>query len=261
MTAPRAVRSPGAVVRSPGAGVRSPGAVVRSPGASAPGPTWAEAHVLRVLFAICGFVIWASTPAQAQPRVEMTVGAVANGPSSAGTTRATLTNPSGAPLVLFQAEHRTRPSLGLEGGVAVRLLPGWMVELSGAWSRPTLETRVFDDFEGADPVTLVSGTQRFTVLLGAVRQFDRRGRLVPYARVEAGWLRELTSDRALAENGVAAHAGAGLKYWVREAQSGWLSHVAFRAEGRLAMRRGGLTLGDAGTRWSPALSAGLVIAR
>jgi len=202
-------------------------------------------------------------PAQAlaQQRVEVTVAGVGAGASSAGTTRATLTNPNGNPLVLFVAEHRTRSAIGLEGAVAVRLSPGWMVELSGAWARPSLETRVFDDFEGADPVTLSLGTQQFTVRLGAVRQFYQRGRLVPYARVDAGWLRELTADRALAENGVAAHAGAGLKYWVREAPSGWLSHVALRAEGRLAMRRGGLTLGEAGTRWSPAFSAGLVIAR
>lgn len=210
---------------------------------------------------MCVVVLMGATLAEAQPRVEVTVGAAAHGASSAGTTRATLTNPVGDPLVLFAAEHQTRRALGLEGAVAVRLSPAWMVELSGAWSRPTLETRVSDDFEGADPVTLSSGTQRFTVLLGAVRQFGRRGRVVPYARVEAGWLRELTSDRALVENGVAAHAGAGLKYWVREAPSGWLGRIAFRAEGRLAMRRGGLTLGDAGTRWSPALSAGLVFAR
>ncbi len=210
---------------------------------------------------MCVLVLTAPALTQAQPRVEVTVGAVGTGASSAGTTRATLTNPVGDPLVLFAAEHQTRSAIGLEGGVAVRLSAGWLVELSGSWLRPDLETRVSDDFEGADPVTLSSGTHRFTALLGAVREFGRRGRLVPYVRVEAGWLRELTADRALVENGVAAHAGAGLKYRVREAPSGWLSHIALRAEGRLAMRRGGLTLGDAGTRWSPALLAGLVIAR
>jgi hypothetical protein len=68
-----------------------------------------------------------------------------------------------------------------------------------------------------------------------------------------GWFRELTTDRALVDDGVAAHVGGGLKYW--------LGNIAFRADVRLVMRQGGIELGDTGLRWSPAASAGLVIAR
>ncbi|GEM_PF-5225316 len=58
-----------------------------------------------------------------------------------------------------------------------------------------------------------------------------------------------------------AHVGDGLKYWVREGRPGWLGHIALRAEARLALRRGGITPGDAGNRWSPTVAAGIVIAR
>ncbi len=195
------------------------------------------------------------------PKLELAVGAVVNGASSAGVTSADLVDPSGNPFTLFEAKHRTTLAPGLEGGVNWRLTDRWALALTGAWSRPDFETRITGDVEDAEPVTAALGLDRFTVELGIERRFGTSARWQPYARLAAGWLRELADDRALADSGVAAHVGGGLKYWMREGRPGWLGHIALRAEARLALRRGGITLGDAGNRWSPTVAAGIVIAR
>jgi len=204
--------------------------------------------------AAASLVAWLPAAVHAQtPKLEFTVGAALNGPSSAGTTRAELLDPAGNPVTLFEAKHRTTSAVGLAGAVSYRIRPRLAIELSGGWTRPDFESRIADDFEGADDTTLTLGMHRFAVELGAVRHFGRRGALEPYARIGVGWLRELTRDRALVDDGVAAHVGGGLKYW--------LGHVALCADVRLSARRGGIALGAAGTRWSPDVVAGLVIAR
>jgi hypothetical protein len=219
----------------------------------------------RSLLAGVMLLLPAAVVAQSQttgtPKVELSLGAIAAGATSAGTTTAQLIDSSGQPVTLFEAEHRTTWAAGLEAGVGFRVSPRWSIDLSGSWARPDLQTRISDDVEDAPPVTATLGMHRFTVAVGATRVVARRGRLAPYVRVAAAWVRELTVDRALVDDGVAADVGSGLKYWVREAQSGWLGHVALRADVRLTVRRGGITLGETATRWSPSVSAGLVIAR
>lgn len=200
--------------------------------------------------------------ALAQPPVmEVTVAGVIEGPSAGGTTTATLIDPAGTPLVLFTARHRTTWAPGVETRLGIRIATAWMADLAGAWTRPALETRISGDLEAAEAATATLGMHRITVSLGLERRFRPWGRAEPYARVSAGWLREITADRVLVDDGVAAHAGGGLKYPVREGRPGWLGHVALRAEARLALRRGGITPGATGTRWSPVVMAGVVIAR
>lgn len=207
-------------------------------------------------------VIVQATPASAQtPKIEFTIAAVVDGASSAGVTHAELVDPSGNPFTLFEAKHRTTWAPGLEGRVDWRVTDRWAVGVTGSWSRPDFETRISGDAEGADPVTAALGMDRFAVELGVERRFGTSTKWQPFARVGAGWLRELADDRALADSGVAAHVGGGLKYWVREGRPGWLGHIALRAEARLTLRRGGITLGDAGNRWAPTVAAGMVIAR
>ena len=200
--------------------------------------------------------------AQAQtPKVEIAIGPVVSGPSSAGDTRAELIDSAGNRVTLFEATHRTSLGVGVDAGLLYRLRPGVALELSGSWTRPDLQTKISRDFENAPDTTLTLGMHRFSAEVAAVRHFGRRGAAEPYARAGVGWFRELTTDRALVDDGVAGHVGAGLKLWLREGQPGWLGQIALRADVRLAIRRGGIVLGSAGTRWSPDVVAGLVIAR
>lgn len=199
--------------------------------------------------------------AHAQTRkIELTVGAAASGAASAGTATVELLGSGGAPVTLFEAAHRTSVGLGADAALMYRVRQSLALELSGSWTRPDLETGISDDVEGAGDTTLSLGMHRFSAEVAAVRHFGRRGGAEPYVRAGAGWFRELTSDRALVDDGVAGHVGAGVKYWLRE-RPGVLGHLAFRADVRLAARRGGIDRGEAGIRWSPGATVGLVIAR
>lgn len=214
------------------------------------------------LIILCVVSVAMPVAAHGQTRtVEFAVGPVVSGASSAGVTRAQLLNSGGVPVTLFEATHRTSVGIGVEAGLLYRWRPAFAVEVSGSWTRPDLETRISDDFEGAGDASLSLGMHRFSSDVAIVRHFGRRGAAEPYVRAGGGWFRELTTDRALVDDGLAGHVGAGLKYWVREGRPGVLGHIALRADVRLIVRRGGIELGDAGTRWSPSAAAALVIAR
>jgi hypothetical protein len=208
----------------------------------------------RVLGPIVFACLLVTSVASAQTRkVELGLGAVASGAGSAGDVNATLIDSSGNPLVLFRTENRVAPGLGAELHLAVRVKPRVSVELSGSWLKADLESRVTSDFEDAPSMTTSQGVNQFTVDSSVVYRFARRGKVDPFLRAGAGWLREITSDRALVENGLSANLGGGIKYW--------MGRVAIRVEARLAVRHGGIAFGDAGVRLAPVIAAGLVIGR
>ncbi|GMV21093.1 MAG: hypothetical protein AMXMBFR57_10420 [Acidimicrobiia bacterium] len=195
------------------------------------------------------------------PRWELTPSLVVDGPASMGTTRAVIEAPSGADIVLFTAESRSTTGLGAALQVSHRLGARWRVGVNGSWSRPSIETHITGDLEGADDETATVGLHRFVIAAQVERTLARRGKAEWVVGAGAGWLRQLTSDRAVTGNGFAAHAGGGLKYWMRDGQPGWLGRIALRVDARLALRRDGVSSGDQDLHWSPQAFAGLVIAR
>lgn len=210
----------------------------------------------------CAVVFVFASAASAQtPRVEVTVGAVVSGRASAGDVNATLIDSGGNPLTLFKTTNRVTTGMGAEAQVAVRIRQRLLAELSGTWVPTRLETRVASDLESAAPITARLGLHQFTVEGSLQYRFSRRGRWDPFVRGGAGWLRELTTDRALVENGLSVNLGGGIKYWVRESGPGVFGRLALRAEVRLVARHGGIAFGDAGTRLAPMFAAGLVIGR
>jgi hypothetical protein len=195
----------------------------------------------------------ASTASAQTPKVEVTFGGVASGAGSAGDVNAILIDSSGNAMSLFRTANRVAPGVGAELHVAVRVRPQWQLELSGSWLKADLESTITSDFEDADTLTASQGLNQFTVEGSAMYRFSRRGKVDPFLRIGGGWLREITSDRALVANGLSANLGGGIKYR--------LGRVALRVEARLAVRHGGIAFGDAGTRLAPVVAAGLVIGR
>ncbi len=213
------------------------------------------------LLAIGALLLTAASAEAQTARWEISPSLVVDGPASMGTTRAVIQAPAGDDIVLFTATSRTATGIGASLTVTHRLGRRWRVGMQGSWSRPTLETRVSGDIEGGDAIVATTGMHRFAVAAVVERSLARRGAVEPFVGVGAGWLRELTSDRAVTGNGFAAHAGGGLKYWMRDGQPGWLGRIALRVDAGLAVRRDGVSIGDQGLRWSPQALAGLVIAR
>ncbi|NQW05653.1 MAG: hypothetical protein HQ485_16740 [Acidobacteria bacterium] len=214
-------------------------------------------------FAVYGVLLAGITPASAQttPRVEVTVGGVLAGATTAGDINATLLDSGNNPLVLFRTSNRIATGSGVEGLVSLRLRNRWLVELGGTWVKTDLESRITGDLEDVPPLTATVGLHQITVEASLVYRLARRGRWDPFTRVGGGWLRELTTGRALATNGFSGNVSGGIKYWMRESGPGLFGRLAIRAEARLQVRRGGITFGERATRVSPTFAVGLVIGR
>lgn len=201
----------------------------------------------------------ASTPAWS--RVEIAISGMVVGGASAGDVEANLVDPAGDPLVLFRTSNRVSAGGGIEGQVSLRFTDHLAAELGAGWARTRLTSRLSGDFEGVPALSASVVLNQVTVEGDLVYHLSRRGRWAPFARAGAGWLRELTADRVLAENGLSANLSGGIKYWMREGAPGLFGRLALRAEARLLVRHGGVAFGSRQTRVSPSLVLGLVIGR
>jgi len=220
---------------------------------------------LPVACACIAVLVWlagTASPAFAQaPRVVFGAGGMLIGPVSAGETGATLLDPAGGALTLFRTTNRIRAGVAAEGLVSVRLAERWRLELGVGWGTADFESRISDDFEGVPSLSATQAMNQYSADIALARRVMQRGRMDVFLRGGAGGYREITSDRALAENGWRASLGGVAQFWMRQAPSGTFGQVAVRTEARVQVRQGGVAFGDTGPRVSPVLFAGLVIGR
>jgi hypothetical protein len=206
-------------------------------------------------------MVAASTvPALAQSaRVEIGVGGVFNGAADAGSVDAILLDPSGGSLKLFQTTNRMASGWGAEGLISTRLAHRLRLELNIGWGRRDFETQIFSDFENVPALTAAQTVNQYSGELGLAYRVVQGGRFDLFVRAGGGGFREITTDRALVDNGWRASIGGGTQVRLRQSSSGWLGGIALRADVRLQARGGGIAFGDSGTRLSPSVFAGLVI--
>jgi len=189
----------------------------------------------------------AALSAQGSPRAgafEIGGGAGWIGGSPAGDATASETrNQTGvaALLTLFEADARLRPTGAYGARVGFHLTPTTSVEAGFSYSRPTVAIAVSGDFEDSPDVTIdASSLRQYVVDLGVVvhlrrLRFGRDG--VPFFSAGAGYLRELTDERALAGTGRVYRIGGGLKQ--RLGPRGGL-----RFDAGLGVRDGGFSLDE-----------------
>ena len=200
----------------------------------------------------------AAQSAPAFRRLQITVAAgasLANG-YPVGDVTATLrrnTTGTATPFTLLSAESRVERASGFEARLGLALSRAFAVELGGSYSQPQLGVTVSADPEASagafaserihQYIVDVSGVYQLPVTLG------RRARV--YAIGGGGYLRQLHDGRLLVDTGKTIHAGAGLQYWIRRAQTG--RSLGARAEGRLVRRLGGVEFEER-ARSFPAIS-------
>jgi hypothetical protein len=202
----------------------------------------------------------ASPAAPATPfrQQEFTIGGLIAAPSSLGERSADLTRPDGTPLELFRTSNRAGLRSGIEGILTFPLWRRFAVEAVGSWSRGDVESRIEQDFEGADLIVATAALTRFTIEGGALFDIRQRTRWSWFVRGTAGWMRELTGDDVIAEDGVVGSVGTGMKYWWREPAAGRRG-MGMRIEGRADMRSGGVVLGEDKLRIAGVVFGGLVV--
>ena len=126
------------------------------------------------------------------------------------------------------AESSLTRTAVFDARVGVWLTRRFAVEGRFGYSRPTLETSVRADTEGAAPVAVVERVDQYVIDAGIIVRLDevRAARLVPYVAAGAGYLRQLDDTRATAETGWLAQAGGGVIVLLAPGSRGFARRIA-----------------------------------
>jgi hypothetical protein len=168
---------------------------------------------------------------------------------------ATLTaNPSGGTsgFDLFDAEPSIDPAFGAHGALAVYLTRNLAIEGGVQFSRPKLKVSLTNDTEDASAVTATETITSYVFTGSLVYHFGGTGKTVPFITGGAGHLRDVQGSNELVDTGIEYHGTVGFKSWF-----GRVRKYAFRAEGGLSIRDGGVSFSD-GNRIVPIAAASLL---
>lgn len=193
-------------------------------------------------------------------RWSLDLGVVWLGSGGAGTLDATYITPAGDPAPQFSIEKSIGQGLGGSARLARRLSSRVSAEVTGTWVRPEFRARLSDDVDDAADATATERVDRFTVVGGATIRITQGARWQTFARGGAGWLRELSDDRTLYDDGLVLQAGGGATYAFARART--RTHrgpAGLRFDLWLDVRRGGLDFAERRYVLAPAASIAFVL--
>jgi hypothetical protein len=177
---------------------------------------------------------------------ELAIGGVWTSPSSLGSDDATETanQTGGPPFTLFEASSEIDSGLGAEARLSYYLTPRIAIEGGGIVAWQQVSTRVTSDVEGIPDVTAVEDLTEFVVDGAVAVHLGPLGRLTPFVRAGAGYLRQLHEGESLVDEGIVYHAGAGATWWLSSPRRGFFKRWGLRGDARVVIRDGGFTLDD-----------------
>jgi outer membrane protein with beta-barrel domain len=170
-----------------------------------------------------------AAPAAAQSRFEVGAGLSWTAGFDAGGRDALLTSGTGSSsFTLFDTASRVNAAPGATLTLGLFLTRRLAIEGTAEYSRPTLQTTISSDVEGATGTTAES---RLTSLVigGSARYHFGATRLRPFVFGGAGWLRQLDEDNVLLVTGPELHGGGGVSYRVDR-------HFWLRGQGGVSLR-------------------------
>lgn len=179
------------------------------------------------------------------------------GGGSLGSVSATYTTPTGTPFTLFTTEQSWSAGAGIVGHLQVRVAPRVAIEISGDWTRPEARSKITGDLEGAADSTATQTVSQFRANGGVVVSLAPHGRWTPFVRGALGWMRHLSNENTLYQDGVSGDLGAGVRYAWRE-KSGHLKPYGVRADVWVNVRSGGLALAPTSRVVAPGFSVAFI---
>lgn len=203
---------------------------------------------------LIAFLVWcAASAANAQQEVplhrfQLAAGIGFLGGASLGDAEATLrSSTSSDPYRLFATSTElgsAAPVLDLRA--AVDFTPRFGVEAHALFGRPKLRTDVSGDVEGAPPVTAVERLDHYLIDGGIIITLDelRVRDWQPFAAAGAGYMRQLHQGLTLTESGHLFYVGGGARHSVFERPSGFVRGLGVRADVRLNILSGGVSVDD-----------------
>ena len=171
------------------------------------------------------------------------------GGAALGEGDANLRTREGGDSRLFSTTSRFAAAPTIEVRAGVALTRRYAIEGRIGLSHPEMRTAVSADVEGAPDSTLAERVDQYVFEGAVVATLDglRFWGLVPFASGGAGYLRQLHEGQTLVEEGIAYHAGGGVKRALFARREGWLKGVGFRGDVRVYVLVDGIDL-DAGAR-------------
>ena len=165
---------------------------------------------------------------------------------------------SSSPFTLFTTDARVRPVFGAQGRVGFYLSRSLAFEAGVQYSRPVLRAEIGDDAEDVPDLTVEEQLSRYIIDGSLVLHLPSlrfsRGKGMPFVQAGAGYLRELHEGEELVETGTTYHAGAGVKYWVRQGKR----RIGLRGDVGVSVRDGGFDFEDT-RRVLPTAGASLIV--
>jgi len=199
----------------------------------------------------------AAQPAPLPPRVLIDVGGTVLGGGTLGSTDATYLTPTGQSVTLFSTSQSWSAGPGIIGHLQIRVKPRVALELSGSWTRPEMRSKITGDFESAADTTAASTVSQFLTSGGLVISFTPHGKWTPFARGAVSWLRHLSSDQTLYQDGLSAELGGGVRYAWKE-KRGHVKPYGLRADVWISARSGGLDFAQKSRVIAPGFSAAFI---
>jgi hypothetical protein len=162
---------------------------------------------------------------------------------------------------LFSAGTRMDAAPGFDGRVAFWLTRALAVEAGFVMTRPVVRTRISDDAEDAEALTVEEDLDQYFVEAAGVLLLDRfriGDRTIPFVSGGAGYLRQLHEGRVLVETGQVYHLGGGLRHWLRVRDRGFLRAAGLRLDARAYFLANGFVL-EEGARPHGSISGALFL--
>ena len=172
-------------------------------------------------------------------RFELSAGGSWTGTLQLGGRDASQVTGSGAAFRLFTSTTELAPAPGVEVRLGVRLLQSVDLEASGSYSRPTLRTRIANDFETSNaPLVITSAIHQFTIG-GAGLWYPAPLHLGDRTRVffsgGASFVRQVEGGDILAVDGAIYHVGGGAKLLLKTRDAGWWRAIGARVDARAGL--------------------------
>jgi hypothetical protein len=158
--------------------------------------------------------------------------------------RANSTTPQ--PFTLFTTQSGLSRTWLADVRVGFVVSPRVTVEGRLGYSRPSLETSVSADTEGAASITVVERVDQYVIDAGIVVRLDemRIGRLTPYVAGGAGYLRQLHEGLTAIEQGHVYHVGGGVTRDIFTRNRGVVRAAGLRVDARVYFLSGGISPGS-----------------
>ncbi len=155
-------------------------------------------------------------------------------------------NSQEAPYRLFTTDTRLARARTIEVRAGFGLTRRYGLEGGFAFGRPELQSSVRDDVEGSPSLVITDPVDQYLADAGVTVTLEelRVGPLLPVVSGGAGYLRQLQGGRTVVEQGHFFHAGFGVRHWLSSADRGLLKGSGVRADARLYVFDGGITVED-----------------